>query len=438
MENDGDLDVIITGTSFNGDVFEVYENKVNENIFDWKKLETNIPGLRSSKVDFGDFNGDGYYDLLFSGIQSGFGKISELREFNPSSNRFSKSSFDIGEIVDADVEFGDIDGDGDLDFVLSGTNKNNENYHTISTFLNVRTESAIASSNSANGSFNKESSGSYGMGVRRLSQNTTNNSYVINNPPDVPVLKDVKLISDQNGNDDKVLVEFSWNPSVDDYTDSKGLSYSLRIGTSPGKSDVMDPAASDNGFRTIPSKGNAEHNLKWKLALNQGEYFWSVQAVDASFNGSLFGQEASVIISENDIISSIDTDNDGVTNDIDQCPDTPTGETSDENGCSDSQNDTDNDGITDDIDQCPNTLAAALVDVNGCEVFTLPVQNFKVEVGSATCVGNSDGVINLSIEDASYDYSVTITGRDNVTIAGDSKTASITGFQRGHIQYALK
>ena len=35
MENDGDLDVIITGTSFNGDVFEVYENKVNENIFDW-------------------------------------------------------------------------------------------------------------------------------------------------------------------------------------------------------------------------------------------------------------------------------------------------------------------------------------------------------------------------------------------------------------------
>ena len=109
------------------------------------------------------------------------------------------------------------------------------------------------------------------------------------------------------------------------------------------------------------------------------------KAVDASFNGSLFGQEASVIISENDIISSIDTDNDGVTNDIDQCPDTPTGETSDENGCSDSQNDTDNDGITDDIDQCPNTLAAALVDVNGCEVFTLPVQNFKVEVGSVLC-----------------------------------------------------
>ena len=71
-------------------------------------------------------------------------------------------------------------------------------------------------------------------------------------------------------------------------------------------------------------------------------------------------------------------------------------------------------------------------------MFTLPVQNFKVEVGSATCVGNSDGVINLSIEDASYDYSVTITGRDNVTIAGDSKTASITGLPKGTYTVCFK
>ena len=76
MENDGDLDVIITGTSFNGDVFEIYENKVDEDIKDWPKIETNIPGIRLSKVEFGDFNGDGFSDLLYSGVQSGFGKIS--------------------------------------------------------------------------------------------------------------------------------------------------------------------------------------------------------------------------------------------------------------------------------------------------------------------------------------------------------------------------
>ena len=71
--------------------------------------------------------------------------------------------------------------------------------------------------------------------------------------------------------------------------------------------------------------------------------------------------------------------------------------------------DSDGDGVSDSNDNCPDTPQGTRVDVNGCPVFELPLNNFKVEVGSATCVGKSDGVINLSVEDASYDYSVTIT-----------------------------
>ncbi len=93
--------------------------------------------------------------------------------------------------------------------------------------------------------------------------------------------------------------------------------------------------------------------------------------------------------------------------------------------------DSDYDGVKDNVDQCPATSPGAVVDVNGCEVFSLPNENFRVEVGSATCIGNSDGVINLSVEDASYDYTVTITGKDNVTITGDAKTASVTGLAKG-------
>ena len=64
--------------------------------------------------------------------------------------------------------------------------------------------------------------------------------------------------------------------------------------------------------------------------------------------------------------SQKDTDGDGVTDDIDQCPNTPSGETVDAYGCSDSQVDTDEDGVTDDKDQCSDTPTGVSVDTNGC------------------------------------------------------------------------
>ena len=64
----------------------------------------------------------------------------------------------------------------------------------------------------------------------------------------------------------------------------------------------------------------------------------------------------------------IDTDGDGITDDLDQCPKTPSGATVDVNGCSDSEKDTDSDGITDDLDQCPETPSGATVDATGCQI----------------------------------------------------------------------
>ena len=63
-----------------------------------------------------------------------------------------------------------------------------------------------------------------------------------------------------------------------------------------------------------------------------------------------------------------DTDNDGVKDDVDICPDTPEGTTVDANGCADSQKDTDGDGVNDDVDTCPDTPSGVPVDANGCEI----------------------------------------------------------------------
>ncbi|WP_224485589.1 BspA family leucine-rich repeat surface protein [Robertkochia aurantiaca] len=61
-----------------------------------------------------------------------------------------------------------------------------------------------------------------------------------------------------------------------------------------------------------------------------------------------------------------DSDADGISDDLDQCDNTPAGAEVDENGCALSQKDTDQDGVTDDVDQCPETPAGIDADANGC------------------------------------------------------------------------
>jgi len=65
--------------------------------------------------------------------------------------------------------------------------------------------------------------------------------------------------------------------------------------------------------------------------------------------------------------NNLDDDHDGVTNDLDLCPETPLGETVDGNGCSTNELlDGDSDGVINGQDKCPNTSDGESVDVNGC------------------------------------------------------------------------
>ncbi|WP_457561278.1 OmpA family protein [Caminibacter sp.] len=61
----------------------------------------------------------------------------------------------------------------------------------------------------------------------------------------------------------------------------------------------------------------------------------------------------------------VDSDHDGVPDNLDKCPNTPIGIKVDKNGC---PLDSDHDGIPDYLDKCPNTPKGVQVDVNGCPV----------------------------------------------------------------------
>jgi OOP family OmpA-OmpF porin len=85
---------------------------------------------------------------------------------------------------------------------------------------------------------------------------------------------------------------------------------------------------------------------------------------------------------------ALDSDGDGVLNDVDMCPDTPAGIKVGAKGCS-LILDTDQDGILDEQDQCADTPMTDKVDANGCSVFTEEQVSTDIKV----LFGNNSSVI---------------------------------------------
>tara|TARA_B110000027_G_scaffold36760_1_gene40673 strand:- start:835 stop:2931 length:2097 start_codon:yes stop_codon:yes gene_type:complete len=74
--------------------------------------------------------------------------------------------------------------------------------------------------------------------------------------------------------------------------------------------------------------------------------------------------------------------------------------------------DTDNDGVMDVNDNCPDTPEGSVVDLNGCVLFSLAANNYSVKTVSASCIGSNNGKIEVSAQDTSYTYQVNISGVD--------------------------
>jgi len=92
-------------------------------------------------------------------------------------------------------------------------------------------------------------------------------------------------------------VTFSWDPSTDNETPSAGLNYNAYIKNESGDIIWNSLANTSNGFRFIPALGNAQQNTNWSIKdLPDGNYFWSVQAIDNNFAGSEFAAEQSFLI----------------------------------------------------------------------------------------------------------------------------------------------
>lgn len=69
------------------------------------------------------------------------------------------------------------------------------------------------------------------------------------------------------------------------------------------------------------------------------------------------------------------------------------------------QKDDDEDGVMNDVDQCPNSIEGAIVNANGC--FELPLNSFNIQTRKESCPNENDGSISIYAANT-FDYTLTV------------------------------
>ena len=125
-DNDGDLDLIVAGGNQLNDEYAaiVYRNDGGGTFVD---IEAGLVGVAEGSSDWGDYDGDGDLDLVLAGQISPFEQTVRIYR-NDGNDTFTDIGAALGNVGRGSSEWGDYDGDGDLDLVISGNPSNTRIY----------------------------------------------------------------------------------------------------------------------------------------------------------------------------------------------------------------------------------------------------------------------------------------------------------------------
>ncbi len=272
FDRDGNVDILVTFSAYNTDGITsytlFYENDGNGNFIPHEDyVEKNYIYSTCRDID-----NDGYYDLLLLELDESYsenwqqyniinvlvrrggagftlGEAEKLYSFTTNENIFGLKD----NIPNYTVEAEDIDGDGIVEIWVS--------HKFISRFFDggqqVYFQEGVQTANTA---------------------------------PNAPQ----RLSANYNAATGKLKI--SWGEASDSQSSSKDLTYAVRIGSTPGGSDMVNGHALANGTRRNFMDGNAGSSLEKTLDLRSwpsGTYYVSVQAIDPNHAGSAWSEEIS-------------------------------------------------------------------------------------------------------------------------------------------------
>lgn len=118
FDNDGYLDIFLTGYSSTGAVAQIWRN-LGHGAF--TNINAGLPGVLYSAVALGDYDNDGNLDILLTGTPDGFGNTATSQLWrNLGNGTFAKVNTSQPGMAQGSIAWGDFDQDGRLDMLLTG------------------------------------------------------------------------------------------------------------------------------------------------------------------------------------------------------------------------------------------------------------------------------------------------------------------------------
>jgi hypothetical protein len=269
LDGDGDTDIVAMGTARRqtGNTFIDYPQLLllrNQTIeskdakfgsfFSYNNIynATSIilDSVEKGDIKLVDFNNDGLVDITLAGLDV---KANPVTKFYLNEGGFGNFTLSKNESIpqykEAAISWGDANGDGSMDMVISG---NKLVGSSTSIYLNNQGEN-------------------------------------VNKEPSAP--KNLRFIDQGQG---RVLL--LWDAATDDKTAPANLYYNLKLGTQPGLSDLRVIQVNPATDKLLTPNTSLIGSNQYYIELPPGVFYWSVQSVDGNYSSSKFASNQKIVL----------------------------------------------------------------------------------------------------------------------------------------------
>lgn len=269
MDGDGDTDIVAMGTArnYNGSSFTDYPQLLllrNQTIeskdakfgsfFSYGSIynatRITLDSVEKGDIKLVDFNNDGLVDITLAGLDTKANPVTKfyLNEGGFGNFTLSKNA-NIPQYKEAAISWGDANGDGSMDLVISG---NKTIGSSTSIYLNNQGDN-------------------------------------VNKAPNAP--SNLRFIDQGQG---RVLL--LWDAATDDKTAPANLYYNLKLGTQPGLSDLRVIQVNPANDKLLTPNTSLIGSNQYYIELPPGVFYWSVQSVDGNYSSSKFSASQKIVL----------------------------------------------------------------------------------------------------------------------------------------------